>query len=183
MIDFIYVSGNPNKVKYLELWLGTKVKHHAYDLIEIQSLDLKSVLDHKIRQAYEIVKKPVLVDDSALTFQALGRLPGTLIRWFLEELGTDGLCSLLKAKVDRSATALVLYGLYDGKTTYYFEGTVEGTIALEPKGTNGFGYHPIFIPDGRTKTYAEMTDKQMQNCNSRAIAIEKLKQHLLKNNY
>src|SRR2546430_10482604 len=66
------------------------------------------------RSAYDIVKKPVLVEDIAFTFTAMGRLPGPLIKWFLEELGNDGLCKLAngldnrgaKAEIDRKSTRL-----------------------------------------------------------------------------
>jgi len=63
--------------------------HEKIDMDEIQSLDLDEVVEHKVRQAYEIAKKPILVEDTALEFPALGKLPGTFIKFFIQELGHE----------------------------------------------------------------------------------------------
>ncbi|MEK7153184.1 MAG: non-canonical purine NTP pyrophosphatase, partial [Patescibacteria group bacterium] len=92
--SFTFISGNQHKVDYLAKWLGRPIEYQKIDLDEIQSLDLKAVAEHKVRQAYAILKRPVLVEDVGFTFEAMGRLPGPLIKWFLEELGVAGLCNL-----------------------------------------------------------------------------------------
>lgn len=178
--DVTFISGNAHKAKYLELWLGRPIAHHKLDLVEVQSLDLKEVVTHKVTEAYQQLHRPVLVEDVALTFRAFGRLPGTLVKWFLNELDTEGLCRLLDGHQDRSATALIMYGLYDGETIHYFAGQVEGQIAARPQGDNGFGWNPIFIPNGSSKTYAEMTDGEVEQFSFRAQAIAKLRDYLAK---
>jgi XTP/dITP diphosphohydrolase len=60
-----------------------------------------------------------------------------------------------------------------------FEGVIEGTISREMRGTNGFGYDPIFIPNGQSKTYAEMTVEEKNAVSMRSIALSKLRQYLL----
>src|SRR6476469_6425452 len=93
-MSLVFITGNQNKADFLAKWLGMPVKHHKLDLDELQSLDLHQIVEHKARQAYTIIKQPVLVEDASLTFTAMGRLPGTFIKWFIEEIGYDGLLKL-----------------------------------------------------------------------------------------
>lgn len=181
MGDLTFITGNEQKVKYLKLWLGRPFTHHWLDLHEIQSLDLHEVVEHKAKQAYDIVKKPVLVEDVALTFHAFGRLPGTLIKWFLHELGNEGLCQLLDGFEDRAAEARIVYALYDGAGMHYFEGVEPGRIAPRPQGQHAFGWNPIFIPTGSDKSFAEIPDDKLDIYNHRAQAVKKLKAFLDKN--
>lgn len=174
----IFITGNAGKAHQLELWLGRQLPHHKLDLVEIQSLDLKQVVTHKVMEAYRHLQQPVLVEDVSLTFHALGRLPGPLIKWFLEALDTDGLCRLLASYADRSATAEIIYGLYDGRQIHYFQGRVPGQVAERPRGTYGFGWNAIFIPEGSDKTYAELTDQEAEALSFRAQAIAKLREFL-----
>jgi len=176
--DLVFITGNQNKANYLIKWLGTPVEHQKIDLDELQSLDLRTVVEHKVRQAYEIVKKPVLVEDLALSFTAMGRLPGTFIRWFLEELGNEGLCRLADKLEHRKAEAHILYALYDGQAIHLFDGMAKGMIAKTPRGSEGFGWNPIFIPIGSTKTYAEMIDEELMPYSHRARAVAKLRTFL-----
>ncbi len=96
MITFI--TGNEKKAEYLEKYLGFSVAHKKIDLDEIQSLDLYSIVEYKVRQAYEKIKSPVLVEDASLEFIAFGRLPGTFIKFFLEEMSEQKICELLNGK-------------------------------------------------------------------------------------
>jgi non-canonical purine NTP pyrophosphatase (RdgB/HAM1 family) len=178
MRELTFITGNANKAKYLELWLGRPMKHHELDLIEIQSLDLQEVVMHKVTEAFRQLQRPVLVEDVALTFHGLGRLPGTLVKWFLEELGTEGLCELLGEQQDRSATAEIIYGLHDGQQIHYFHGHTDGRIVDQPRGTQGFGWNAVFVPAGSEKTYAEMTDDELEQYSFRAQAIAKLRTFL-----
>ena len=156
MRDAVFITGNQDKADYLSKYLGHHVDHIKIDLDEIQSLDLRAVVRHKMLQAYAKVDRPVLVEDVALEFTALGRLPGTLIKWFLEELSFEELCRLVDGK-DRSATARCVFGYYDGAEEYYFEGSLRGCIPEKPTGTGGFGWDPIFIPEGYSVTRAELS--------------------------
>jgi len=178
MRDVIFITGNQRKADYLAKWLGADIAHHRLDLDEIQSLDPRKVAEHKARQAYEILKRPVLVDDTSLTLLAMGRLPGPLIKWFLEEIGTGGLCRLAAGLEHQRAEARVTYGFCDGRSVRFFEATAEGSIAPEPRGEQGMGWDPIFIPAGSTKTFGQMTDDEKKPYSARAAAIEKLREFL-----
>lgn len=183
MKSFTFITGNQHKADYLAKWLGQTIDHQKVDLPELQSLDLREVVEHKVRAAYDIVKKPVLVEDVSLQFTAMGRLPGTLIKWFLQEVGPEGLIKLAAGFTDRGATAGIMYAYYDGATVQTFEGKVQGSIATEARGENTFGkgWNCLFIPGGSTKTYAEMTDDEVKSFNHRAQAIEKLRAFLDEN--
>ncbi len=176
MKSITFITGNLNKVTWTQRYIHLPMEHKQLDLLEIQSLDPQKVVEHKVKQAYELLKTPVLVEDTSLVFNALGNLPGPFIKWFLQELGNDGLCTLVKE--NRSATASVIFGFYDGKNLNFFEGSITGMIAQSPKGKSGFGWDSIFIPDGQTKTYAEMTPEEHDTISMRRIALEKMKKEL-----
>ena len=75
MHSITFITGNQKKADYLAKYLGLEVLHEKVDLDELQSLDLREIVEHKVRQAYKKVGKPVIVEDVSLTFTALGRLP------------------------------------------------------------------------------------------------------------
>ena len=186
MKDLVFITGNAHKAAYLAKWLGIEVPHQKINLDELQSLDLRTVVEHKAKSAYAVVGKPVLVEDVALTFHAMGQLPGTLIKWFLEELKAEGLVKILVPFTDRTATAAIMYGLYDGTNLHTFEAHVAGTIAPEPRYSDVAAWNTvtswnsIFIPNGATKTYGEMIDEELLSFSHRAKAIVKLKEYLKK---
>lgn len=173
-----FITSNPSKAEQLGWHLGIELKHVAAEVPEVQSLSLAEVVEHKAKAAYEIVEGPVLVEDTSLTFHALGKLPGPLIKWFLQELNTDGLCQLLDGYSDRSTTARVLFGYYDGSNLSTFTGQAEGTIALQPRGEQGFGWDSIFIPQGYDKTWGEMTKEEQIATSMRRSALTKLESYL-----
>lgn len=177
-MKFTFITGNENKAKYVAQWLGADIPHHKLDLDEIQTLDLHELIDHKVKQAYDILKSPVLVEDAQLTFTALGNLPGPFIKWFIEELGYDGLIKILDPFDDRSARGRICYALYDGREITYFEGGMQGVIAHEARGEGGFGFDRIFINDGYKVTRGEMTEEDYARTSYRKIALDKLKEYL-----
>lgn len=158
MASATFITGNQRKTAYLAKYLGHPVAHEKLDLNEIQSLDVHEIVRHKVRQAYEKAGKPVLVEDVALEFMALGRLPGPFIKWFMEEMPAQEICDLLKGK-DRSAVARCVFGHFDGQTETYFEGSLAGKIAKRPMGDNGFGWDCIFIPEGFGVTRAMLREE------------------------
>jgi non-canonical purine NTP pyrophosphatase (RdgB/HAM1 family) len=178
MKQFVLITGNQHKADYLRKWLGTPVEHHKVDLDELQSLDVTEIVDHKVRQAYEILKRPVLVEDTSYVMHGLGRLPGPFIKWFLQDLGPEGLCKLARGLDTQDAEVSVTYAYYDGEQITYFDHVVKGRVAPEPRGEHGFGWNATFIPEGSDKTYAEMTDDEIRPFSMRAQAIEKLRDFL-----
>ena len=174
MKKITFITGNVGKAKYLSDYFHLPVDHLKLNLHEIQSLSLDEIVEDKAKRAFEIVKSQVLVEDVSLSFGALKKLPGPLIKWFLETLGNEGLCRLLDAFNDRSAFAEVAFAICDETGTHVFKGSIEGTIADNPRGEMGFGWDPIFIPKGHEKTWAEMTDAEKHATSMRKIALEKM---------
>lgn len=144
-----FITGNQNKVDYLSKTVGMELPHQKVDLDEIQSPDPAVVVEHKVRQAYDIIKKPVLVEDTSLSFNALDGLPGTFVKFFVEaDNGLENMCRMLDGLSDRSAYASAVYAYYDGTELKVFTGRLNGTIATSPRGSGGYGWDQIFEPEG-----------------------------------
>lgn len=174
MNDLVYITGSQYKASLLKELLDIDFEHHDIDLDEIQSLDLREVVKHKAKQAFEIVKRPVFVEDTSLEFCAFGRLPGPFIKFFCQELSNEQLCKMVK-DLDRSAIARCMFGFYDGNKLEFIEGSINGLIADKPAGNGGFGWDKIFIADGNSVTNAELTPDQYQLMYTSLKPIEKLK--------
>lgn len=106
MTQPIFISGNANKVKYLSRVLGVELDHIKIDLDEIQSTDLRKIVEDKAHRAYDIIRKPVMVDDNGLFINALEGLPGPFIEYFIESAGVDKICRMLDGFDDRTAYSL-----------------------------------------------------------------------------
>jgi inosine triphosphate pyrophosphatase len=167
-----FVTGNQHKAELLAKFLGYPMEHQKVDLDEIQSLDLREIVEHKVRQAYAVVKGPVLVEDISLSFRGMGKLPGPFIKWFEQELGLEKICRMLDSYTDRSAIAAVTFAYYDGTHLKLFEGRAEGTITESVRpGDNSFGWNSIFVPAGSTKAYVEMTDEEQEKFGLRTTTV------------
>ncbi|MFZ1301188.1 MAG: non-canonical purine NTP pyrophosphatase [Candidatus Microsaccharimonas sp.] len=145
----IFITGNQNKVDYLSKTLGYSLEHQKIDLDEIQSPDPKVVIEHKVKQAFSLIQKPVLVEDTSLSFNALDGLPGTFVKFFVEAHdGLESMCRMLDGFEDRSAYASAIYGYYDGKELRFFGGRLNGVIVDHPRGDGGYGWDQVFAPEG-----------------------------------
>ena len=173
-----FVTGNKSKAEQLGRHLDFPVMQQKVDVREIQSLNLREIVEEKVKEAYKIVKGPVLVEDTSLIFTSLNNLPGPLIKWFLNSLGNDGLCKIIDGYKNRKAIAEVCFGLYDGKEILFFEGKMEGTISKKPFGESGFGWDPIFIPKGYKKTWGQMSVEEQVKTSMRKIGLKKLEKFL-----
>lgn len=168
------VTGNENKAREIAAITGQDVENVVIDIPEIQSLDVAEVALDKARRAFEILGEPVIVDDTGLSINSLGGMPGALVVWFLDSIGSKGILKLMEGVDARGASVSTAVGYADSLGAYVFVGTVDGVIATTERGENGFGYDPIFVPDGGSLTYAEMSSEQKNSRSMRAIALEKL---------
>jgi inosine triphosphate pyrophosphatase len=177
-MNVTFITGNEHKAKYVAQWLGADVPHVELDLDEIQTLDLHELVTHKAKQAYGILKAPVLIEDAQLVFTALGNLPGPFIKFFVEEIGPAGMAKMLDSFDDRTAHGRICYALYDGVQMHFFEGEMHGKIATEPHGEGGFGFDRIFINEGYEITRGEMSEDDYARTSYRKSALDKLKGYL-----
>ena len=177
MNKITFITGNQNKADYLAKFLDYPVDHIKLDLEELQSLDLKEIVEHKVKQAYELIHKPVIVEDVSLGFEALGGLPGPFIKFFVDKMSFEDICKLLDGK-NRKATAKCVVGYYDGKEMKLFEGSLNGEISIKPEGENGFGWDKIFIPKGYKVTRASLSKEDDRITYLKIKPLDKLKKYL-----
>lgn len=178
--EIVFVTGNKAKVREAENILKIPLRVSNVDLDEIQDLGLEKIALHKLNQAYKKIKKPLIVDDVSLEIDEWNGFPGPLIKWMLKAGDGDAkvLLKMLKGVKNRAVTARLAIGYYDGKTSRVFYGTVRGKIADSIRGDNGFGWDPVFIPDGQTKTFAEMSTQEKSKLSHRRRGLDKLKEFL-----
>ncbi|NWH18717.1 ITPA pyrophosphatase, partial [Grus americana] len=126
--------------------------------------------------ARQVVRGPVIVEDTCLCFNALGGLPGPYIKWFLEKLKPEGLYKLLAGFEDKSAYALCTFAFSTGnpeEPVRLFKGQTHGLI-VEPRGPRDFGWDPCFQPNGYDQTYAELPKAVKNSISHRYRALSEL---------
>ena len=139
----------------------------------------------KAKAVYDVVKIPVLADDSGLEVDSLGGSPGIYSARFSGEGANDEKNNLklldeLKnlPPEKRTARFICVLVLYDGTNSRYFDGVCEGKIAFSPAGNNGFGYDPLFIPAGYEQSFGELGNSVKSKISHRAKALLSLKKFL-----
>jgi XTP/dITP diphosphohydrolase len=179
VIDVSFVSTNRGKYREIRDVLrpyGIRVRWVRRKLPEPQADDLGEVLSSKL-DAVRDLPGYVLVEDSGLFIPALHDFPGVYSAHFLRIWRFEPIFRLLKGRT-RSARFRTAAGLQNGRRRWRFEGEVRGRIALRAAGRGGFGYDPIFIPDGWQKTFAEGTADEKNAISHRARAVRKVGEHL-----
>lgn len=178
MRKIFFATTNKGKLEEAQSLLNCEVEGSGLEIDEIQSLDSTEVALKKARSYYKELKKPILVEDVSLVFNALGQLPGTYINDFSKALGNEGLINLLKGKKDRSATAFTTLVFIDNKgKEHTFIGSTKGTISRSQKG-EGFGWDPIFIPKGIKETFGQLKLEGKNKYSMRAKAFRKFRSWL-----
>ncbi len=124
---------------------------------EVRSNDVEAVALEAAKYAYAELQRPLVVDDTGLYIEALEGFPMAYPAFVLETIGKKGILKLMESVEDRSAMFVSAVGFCDGTTMRAFKGVMEGAIGYAEQGEEGFGYDPIFIPEGHTKTYAQLT--------------------------
>lgn len=174
-----FVTGNANKLKEVKQLLGTDLESKKIDLPEMQG-SYHDIVTAKVKEAAEQVHGPVVVDDTSLEFDAFGKeLPGPYIKWFLTQLGPEGLVKLLSGFENKSGSAVCSVGYCEspGKPVHVFIGKTAGKI-VDPRGPRDFGWDCIFEPTGFEKTYAEMEKSQKNEISHRGKAFAMLREFL-----
>lgn len=172
-----YITGNESKFRETKLIIP-EVELLNIDLPEIQDTDPRHIIEAKISQAKEHKQGNFLVEDSGLYLSCLNGLPGPFVKWFLKAIGNEGLFNIADKFNNYQAEAKVIAGYSDEQgIIHFFEGCLKGTL-VKPRGNNGFGWDPIFLPDGQSKTFAEMTIDEKNAISHRRLALNQLKDFL-----
>lgn len=188
MLDLVFATGNQNKIQEVQ-----KVMPPEFILKSLVDIDCRedipetgntfkenaSQKSHYVQQHYHV---NCFADDSGLEVEALNNEPGVYSARYAGTRDMNQNMTLvlknLAGKKNRKASFITVISLLLEDKEYYFEGRVWGTIVEEKRGSNGFGYDPIFVPDGHTKTFAEMNSTEKNSISHRAIAVKKLIQFL-----
>lgn len=171
-----FVTSNEGKLREIRGILGIDVHGCDIDLPEYQFTDSADVAYYKAKEAAARVGGPVVVDDTALHFAALGGLPGAYIRAFVTRMSPLDLTRMIAAFDDKSATVTcsVAYCSGPGAEPVVFTGRVDGTI-VSPRGSGGFGFDPIFQPNGCDRTYSELPEAEKNTLSHRYRALKMLR--------
>ena len=176
-----FITGNKNKLAEATQIIGDikpfELQSQHIDLPEYQG-EPDDIAIAKCKEALRILDKPVLVEDTSLCFNAMKGLPGPYIKWFLEKLKPEGLHKMLNSYEDKSAYALCIFAYGEpGKEVRLFHGKTDGSI-VEPRGPRNFGWDPVFLPDGKNLTYAEMPKEEKNLLSHRYKALKAFKEFL-----
>jgi XTP/dITP diphosphohydrolase len=184
----VIASHNPGKVREI----GALLAGHGLDVVSAAALDLPEPeetgttfvmnAELKARAAADLSGLPALADDSGLCVDALGGEPGIFsARWGGEakdfdlamRLVQDRLAATPAAPRDAHFVCALALAWPDGHVEW-FEGRVDGTLVWPPRGTLGFGYDAMFVPDGATETFGEMDQDRKHAISHRADAFRQL---------
>ena len=137
----------------------------------------------KARHIYDATGLTVFADDTGLEVDALGGLPGVYSARFAGEnkdfdSNIEKLLQMLGDTLNRKARFRTVIALIHQGREHLFEGEIKGVIIKEKRGVAGFGYDPVFVPEGRDITFAEMESCEKNSISHRALAFKKLKKFL-----
>jgi XTP/dITP diphosphohydrolase len=154
--------------------LGIAVEQFDGKGIEIQADTTAEVAAYSSRGAAAAAGRPVLVEDAGLYVDSLGGFPGPYSAYVFKTIGVAGVVSLLRPSAKREArfVSSLAYCKPGGEPTQ-FEGTALGSIALKPVGDRGFGFDPIFLPAGGSKTFGELTVEEKCVVSHRAASMKR----------
>lgn len=180
----IYLAtNNQHKFKEITYLLGDKYqvlkRPDGLDETIEDGSDLRANALKKAKEVSEFTNALALSDDSGLFVESLGGAPGVHSARYAGEAADDDanikklLLELEKlGEVDRSAHFQTVLCFYDPKSLpVFFEGSLPGKIITEPRGLNGFGYDPVFVPTGINKTLAELSTNEKASMSHRTLAL------------
>tara|TARA_X000000368_G_scaffold174455_1_gene137571 strand:+ start:288 stop:866 length:579 start_codon:yes stop_codon:yes gene_type:complete len=189
--DILFFSHNQKKIiEVKQIFKDSKIK--IYDLNTFEKIKepketgatFSSNAKIKSKYGQKLFNMPCFADDSGFCVEALKNKPGIKSKRFLDKFSSNSkafeyiISNVIKNKNNRAffVTAISL----TIKEGYHliFLGKINGTVSLEPRGDNGFGYDPIFVPDNHNKTFGEMKLGKKNKISHRKIAITKLKSFL-----
>ncbi|HHU34273.1 MAG TPA: non-canonical purine NTP diphosphatase [Bacteroidetes bacterium] len=192
-MELLFASNNSHKVTEINNILG-----NSFVLKGLKDADITEDIPEtaptlegnalqKARYVHEKTGRDVFADDTGLEVESLNGMPGVNSARFAGEnkdsdANIDKLLLMLKGKENRKARFRTVIALIIGGEEHLFEGIVEGTIISDRRGREGFGYDPIFVPEGRDITFAEMPLTEKNKISHRARAFEKLRAFLMSRN-
>ncbi len=172
-----FVTGNLGKFAEVRE-LIPEIEQLELDLPEIQEINSREIIVHKLLEALSHHPGELIVEDTGLYLDCLNGLPGPLVKWFLTTIGNDGLARLSETLGNNRAVARTVIGYARShQEMHFFEGELIGKV-VPPRGNLGFGWDPIFQPDGSVKTFAEMSTEDKNAMSMRRLAADSLRKFM-----
>jgi XTP/dITP diphosphohydrolase len=190
-MNLVFASNNPHKLKEVTAILAGIVTVKSLEDAGIAG-DIAETADTlegnaliKAGYVYRETGLDCFADDTGLFVEALNGMPGVISARFAGEHcspqdNIKKLLSLMGKENNRKAYFKTVICLVQKGEEKYFEGIINGSISRQPMGTNGFGYDPVFIPEGFSKTFAELSSEEKNSLSHRAEAARRMKEWLLK---
>lgn len=176
-----FVTTNAGKYREASALLaahGIEVEHFELLLPEVQADAIEDVAAYSMKVLAEEADFDFLVDDSGFFVDALKGFPGVYSSYVFRTIGIAGVLSLLEVVDKRQARFETVMGLRLGGETHMFRGVCRGTVTREARGLGGFGFDPIFVPDGQEKTFGEMSLEEKNAVSHRASAARQVAEFL-----
>jgi XTP/dITP diphosphohydrolase len=180
--SLFFGTGNAKKLKEIREILGDRFTIKSFtDLpspLEVEETEstLEGNAALKAQAFFDCVGIPCISDDTGLEVEALDGAPGVFSARYAGPEG-DAQANMAKLLHEmaglsiRKAKFRTVIAYYDGKKMSFFEGELKGSIGHEPRGTNGFGYDPVFLPEGENRTLAEFTAEEKNAISHRGRAL------------
>lgn len=193
MNEIYFVSHNIYKYSEIKSILNNRItdlhlKFCKRNITEIQDQKIEKIAIEKAKLAYNIVKKPIIIEDDGLFINSLNGFPGQYSSYVLKSIGNRGIIRLLKGYKDRSAFFKSIFVYSNGISVKVFYGKINGKISSTIK-DDGWGYDPIFIPlnnnndNNSDTTFAKLSKTNKKNeLSHRRIALDKFVKWFNQNN-
>ena len=191
----VFATNNAHKLEEIRAILGNSIEIlsladiHCHADIPETADTLEGNARQKSRYVYEHYGLDCFADDTGLEVESLGGAPGVYSARYADGQGHDSQANMnkllkeMEEKNDRKAQFRTIISLIEEGEERQFEGIVKGQITREKRGESGFGYDPIFQPDGYETTFAELGSDIKNRISHRARAVAALCDYLRKNNY
>lgn len=174
------ITSNPGKVaEFQEMFedLGIEMEHAKIPYDEVQTSELEEVVRKGMDALRATGLKDFIIDDSGMFVDALKGFPGVYSAYVQKTIGNDGVLTLMEGVDDRKAVFKCCIGCDIDGETIIVTGECPGIILNESRGTEGFGYDPIFSPDGKS-SFAEIPLSEKNEISHRGNAVKLLREEL-----
>jgi len=171
------VTTNPGKVREFRAGLAQlplELHHLNRSYHELQADTLEEVASFGLQELADEMDGDFCLEDSGLFVETFRGFPGVYSAYALKTIGLNGLLRLVEGSHDLRAHFASVIALSWGGETHLFRGEVHGQLARNPRGSGGFGYDPLFIPEGETRTFGEMALEEKIKRSHRGQALAKL---------
>jgi len=178
MKQIYFITSNKGKVveakeKFSKINVDVVQKDLGYP--EIQAINLEDVALYGAQHVLKKFNRLFILEDAGIFIDSLDGFPGVFSAYVYHTIGCSGILKLMEKTENRDAVFKSVYAYGEpGKKPRFFVGECRGKIANEQRGSNGFGYDPIFIADGEKRTFAEMKTAEKNSFSHRGKALEKL---------